>query len=324
MKAEQKAVIARAEREGLAPSEISAELLTHDLLTSALGVIRGHAVAFKNMSEQQQDACIATMEGEFKQAVDRAVRIIAGAGTKTVRMKLQKVAIGKNYQIQGVAGSSEEHLHALCDKAQDQSDVLIVLYESDYHQGLDVIQGEKDQKDLPLDESRPQAEKKARATPVKKSAEAKPVELTQAVIDDARQFVTKFQNPTMAGLQNHLKCNIDKARAIHDVLAAEGILTTEANERGDRQMVRKESAKPEPKVEVESVGGSDYEAALSNDLYVKAKSAVITSRRVSSGFLQDELGIDEDTAGLLLGRLEDDGVVSEENEMGGRTILIAA
>lgn len=323
MKAEQKAVIARAEREGLAPSEISAELLTHDLLTSALGVIRGHAVAFKNMSEQQQDACIATMEGEFKQAVDRAVRIIAGAGTKTVRMKLQKVAIGKNYQIQGVAGSSEEHLHALCDKAQDQSDVLIVLYESDYHQGLDVIQGEKDQKDLPLDNQKQEPEK-PRPAPAKKGASAKPVELTQAVIEDARQFVSKFQNPTMAGLQNHLKCNIDKARAIHDVLAAEGILTTEANERGDRQMVRKESAKPEPKVEVESVGGSDYEAALSNDLYVKAKSAVISSRRVSSGFLQDELGIDEDTAGLLLGRLEDDGVVSEENEMGGRTILIAA
>lgn len=103
MNAEQKAVISRASRDGLAPSEIAAELLTHDLLNSMLGQMRSHAVAFKNMSEQQQDAAIQTMQDEVKKAVDTAVRIIASAGTKTVRMKLKKVAIGTNYQIQGAA-----------------------------------------------------------------------------------------------------------------------------------------------------------------------------------------------------------------------------
>lgn len=319
MKADQKAVIARANREGMAPSEIASELLTHDLLNAALAQMRSHAVAFKNMSEQQQDAAIASMEVDLKKAVDTAVRIISGAATKTVRMKLSKVAIGKNYQIQGVASGDEEHLHALCDKAQDQSDVLIVLFESDYHQGLDAIQGEKDQKDLPLDQDKPKAESKPSAVTAKKAAAEKPVELTPGLIDGAREFVKSFQNGTVAGLQNHLKINIDKAKALHDVLVAEGLLTEEANDRGDRQLVRKEGAKVDPKPE-----DPETKHPAADGLYVRAKTAVITSRRVSSSFLQDELLIDEDTAAVLLARLEEDGVVSEENEMGGRAILIAA
>lgn len=309
MKAEHNAIIQSAARKGLAPSEVAAELLTHDLLNSMLGQMRGHAVAFKNMSEQQQDAAIQTMQEEVKKAVDTAVRIIASAGTKTVRMKLKKVAIGTNYQIQGVAGSEEEHLHALCDKAQDQSDVLIVLFEGDYHQGLDAIQGEKDQKDLPLDGpgSKPAKKTTAKAAP-------KPVEVTQAQIDAAREFVTSTQNGTLAGLQNQLKCNIDKAKALHDVLATEGLLSAEPNERGDRDVIRKPAAEP-AKQEPEG-------AAISDELYVKAKMAVITERRVSVSFLCDECAVTGEEARALLGRLEADGVVSEEDELGARKILI--
>lgn len=314
MKADQKAIIQSAQRKGLAPSEVAAELLTHDLLNSALSQMRSHAVAFKNMSEQQQDACIQTMQDELKKAVDTAVRIIASAGTKTVRMKLKKVAIGTNYQIQGVAGSEEEHLHALCDKAQDQSDVLIVLFEGDYHQGLDAIQGEKDQKDLPLDGPGSKPAKKTAA-----KTEPKPVEVTQAQIDAAREFVTKQQNGTLAGLQNQLKCNIDKAKALHDVLATEGLLSAEPNERGDRDVIRKPAAEPKPQGEPDDDAKPQQ---ISTELYVKAKTAVITERRVSVAFLCDELGVTSDEADQLLARMEEDGVVSEENELGARQILI--
>lgn len=312
MNAEQKAVISRASRDGLAPSEIAAELLTHDLLNSALAQIRSHAVAFKNMSEQQQDACIQTMQTEFKKAVDTAVRVIASAGTKVVRMKLKKVAIGTNYQIQGVADRDEEHLHALCDKAQDQSDVLIVLFEGDYHQGLDAIQGEKDQKDLPLDGP---GSKPAKKTPAKKP-EPKPVEVTPAQLDAAREFVVSQQNGTLSGLQNQLKCNIDKAKAIHEILVTEGILSEEMNDRGDRGLLRKPAAKAEPA----DTGSADK--PISDELYVKAKTAVITDRRVSVSFICDECGVSGQEAEQILARLEADGVVSEEDELGARKILI--
>lgn len=321
MKADQKAVIQSAARKGLAPSEVAAELLTHDLLNSALAQMRSHAVAFKNMSEQQQDACIQTMQDEFKKAVDTAVHIIAGAGTKTVRMRLKKVAIGTNYQIQGVAGSEEEHLHALCDKAQDQSDVLIVLYESDYHQALDNIQGEKDQKDLPLDGEK--AEKKPRASKAKAAGEiAKAIELPPALVDAARKFVVEFQNGTIAGLQNQLKIGMDKAKALHDVLAAEGLLTEEANERGDRRLVRKDQPDTAAAVEQQP---SNPAIDVSDELYVKAKTTVIADRRVSTSFLAGILpDADMDTLKAIIDRLEADGVISEENELGGRAILIEA
>ena len=331
MNVEQKAVIARATREGLAPSELAAELLTHDLLNSAIGVIRGHAVAFKNMSQQQQDEAISTMQDEFKKAVDNAVRIIAGAGSKVVRMKLKKVAIGTSYQIQGVADRAEENLHALCDKAQDQSDVLIVLYEGDYHQGLDAIQGEKDQKPLPL-EGETKAEKKPRGK-AQKAGEvaAKLIELPPALVDQAREFVITQQNGSIAGLQNQLKCNHDKAKALHDVLVAEGLLSEEANERGDRELVRKTVDTPvtgEPETDSDSAPKDESDVVdadfpiVYDSLYVKAKMAVIANQRVSVSFIKGELGIDDDLAAAVMDRLQADGVVSEENEMGGRAILI--
>jgi ribosomal protein S25 len=331
MKIDQKAVLARAEREGLTPSEVAAELLTHDLVSSALSVIRGHAVAFKNMSQQQQDDAIQQLADDTKKAVDNAVRIIAGAGSKVVRMKLKKVAIGTNYQIQGTADRTEENLHALCDKAQDQSDVLIILFEQDYHQGLDLIEGEKDQKALPLEGEKPaKPEKKPRAKSAGEIAK-KIVELPPGFVDQARAFVVEFQNGTIAGLQNQLKCSIDKARAAHDVLVSEGLLSEEADEHGNRQFVRQQEAakqdgqeeQPKPSDDDDVVDASwEQITAVDDEIYVKAKTAVLKDRRVSVTFIKGETGAGDELAQAILARLEADGVVSEVNEMGGRTILI--
>jgi ribosomal protein S25/uncharacterized protein YbjQ (UPF0145 family) len=328
MKIDQKAVLARAEREGLTPSEVAAELLTHDLVSSALSVIRGHAVAFKNMSQQQQDDAIQQLADDTKKAVDNAVRIIAGAGSKVVRMKLKKVAIGTNYQIQGTADRTEENLHALCDKAQDQSDVLIILFEQDYHQGLDLIEGEKDQKALPLDGDKPaKPEKKTRAKSAGEIAK-KIVELPPGFADQARAFVVEFQNGTIAGLQNQLKCSIDKARAAHDVLVSEGLLSEEADEHGNRQFVRQQetakqdSQEEQPKPADDAASTWEEITAVDDEIYVKAKTAVLKDRRVSVTFIKGETGAGDELAQAILARLEADGVVSEVNEMGGRTILI--
>jgi DNA segregation ATPase FtsK/SpoIIIE-like protein len=316
MKYEHKAIIDKAKQEGLAPSELASELLVHDLLNSALGVIRGHAVAFKNMSEQQQDAAIQTMQDEFKKAVGTAIRIIASAGTKTVRMQLKKVAIGTKYQIQGIAEGTEEHLHALCDKAQDQSDVLIVLYESDYEQGLDAIKGEKDQKDLPLDGQAQKAKKPAAAKP------AKTIELTPGLVEHAKEFVLKFQNVTIPGLQNQLKIDIDKANALHVELEKLGILSA-PDEKGERKLIRSgdQQQSSEPST---GANAGDPLATIDDETYVKVKAKVIADKRISVGFLQTEFALGEEQARAAIARLEADGVVGEENELGGRAVLVEA
>src|SRR5690606_24190798 len=133
--------------------------------------IGGHAVAFNKMSQQQQDAVIHDMQRDLVTAIDMGVRVIASQNTRTVRMKLKNVAIGKKWKIVGEAEGDEEFLHELADRTQDQSDVLVVLYERDYIQGLDAIQGEKDQKALPQDADKADTPAKAKRSGAKAAGE---------------------------------------------------------------------------------------------------------------------------------------------------------
>lgn len=330
MKLEQKAVIARAQREGLAPSEIAAELLTHDLVNSALAQMRGHSVAFKNMSEQQQDATIHAMQTDFKAAVDNAVRIISGAGTKTVRMKLKKVAIGTSYQIQGVADRAEENLHALCDKAQDQSDVLIVLYEHDYHQGLDAIQGEKDQKALPLEGGKDPKPKATRGAGPKKAGDiaAKVIELPPALVEQAEAFVRNIQTATHAGIQNQFKINFDKAEALLQALQERGVVT-EKDEQGNRTLVRAKADAPATAgnkateaMEQQTIKG-DKGDLPDAELYEHAKAKVIADQEVSAGGLAVFFDLTDERAADLMDELEMHGVISEASDLGTREVLMA-
>src|SRR5690606_8080217 len=162
--------------------------------------IGGHAVAFNKMSQQQQDAVIHDMQRDLVTAIDMGVRVIASQNTRTVRMKLKSVAIGKKWKIVGEAEGDEEFLHELADRTQDQSDVLVVLYERDYTQGLDAIQGEKDQKPLPLEEEKPAKAKrsgaKAASEIAAQVAPKKEIELPPTLIDQAQEFVRNAQTAT--------------------------------------------------------------------------------------------------------------------------------
>lgn len=312
MKYEHKAIIDAAKREGKLPMEFAKELLGHDLLKAMVGCLSGHAVAFGKMSEQQQDAAIHKMQEELKPAIDNAVRVIVSQGTRTVRMKLKNVAIGKKWKIVGEAEGDEEFLHELADKTQDQSDVLVLLYERDYIQGLDAIQGERDQKDLPLEAA---AEKpKAARKKAEKAPEAqKPIDLPDGLIAQAEEFAHKFQNATHAGLQNHLKINFDKAEALLQELEKRGIVSAEDGH-GNRMYLRKKAqeAAQEPAGE-----------ASDDETYFAARELVIREQRVSAGFLQSELAIGAEQAAAVIRKLEFDGVIGEENDLGGRAVLIS-
>jgi len=322
MKLEQKAIIDAAAREGKFPMEMAKELLGHDLLQTMLNSMRGHAVAFKNMSQQQQDAAIEIMRKDVEAAVDTAVRLISSQAVNTIRVKLKKMAVGDKYQVTADVATDEDFIHELIDKVRDKSDVLILLSERDYLQGLDRVHGEKDQKDLPLDDKKPAGWAPAESKPAgkgKPAAETKPVEIPAKTLDQAREFVTKQQNGTLTGLQNFIKCDTSKAKAIHDILAAEGILSTGQDKEGNRELIRKPA---EPNAPVTDTGTDDKaELVIPDALYAKAKTAVVIGRRISTSFLQQELEVDDATIQAILSKLEADGVISEENEMGGRTIL---
>jgi len=330
MKLEHKAIIAAANRDGKLPMEVAKELLAHDLLQSMVTSIGGHAVAFNKMSQQQQDAVIHDMQRDLTAAIDMGVRIIASQNTRTVRMKLKSVAIGKKWKIVGEAEGDEEFLHELADRTQDQSDVLVVLYERDYIQGLDAIQGEKDQKALPLDGDKSEKPAKGKRGAAKAAgdiaaqvAPKKEIELPPTLIDQAQEFVRNAQTATTAGIQNQFKCNFDKGEAILAALELRGIVTP-ADDKGNRDLVR---PKPEVKADqatatkdVEQIHtpGSELSQA---ELYEQAKARVIANQEVSLGGLAVTFDLTDEQAGDLIDRLELEGVISEADDLGGREVF---
>jgi DNA segregation ATPase FtsK/SpoIIIE-like protein len=330
MKLEHKAIIAAANRDGKLPMEVAKELLAHDLLQSMVTSIGGHAVAFNKMSQQQQDAVIHDMQRDLTAAIDMGIRIIASQNTRTVRMKLKSVAIGKKWKIVGEAEGDEEFLHELADRTQDQSDVLVVLYERDYIQGLDAIQGEKDQKALPLDGDKSEKPAKGKRGAAKAAgdiaaqvAPKKEIELPPTLIDQAQEFVRNAQTATTAGIQNQFKCNFDKGEAILAALELRGIVTP-ADDKGNRDLVR-----PKPEVKADQATatkdaeqihtpGSELSQA---ELYEQAKARVIANQEVSLGGLAVTFDLTDEQAGDLIDRLELEGVISEADDLGGREVF---
>lgn len=334
MNSAHKAIIQAAKRDGLLPMELAGELLAHDLLESMLKQMRSHAVAFKNMSEQQQDAAIHDMQTELKKAVGVAIKTIATAGSESVRFTLKSMKIDSKLTVTGTVDAEDENRHVLTDKAHDKSDILLVLCPRDYFQGLDAIQGDKDQKPLPLDgeEATDKKPKAKRSTGTAKAAgeiAAKVIELPPALIDQAEEFVRNIQTATHAGVQNQFKIGFEKAEALLQALEDRGVIT-EKDKDGNRALVR---VKAEPvaidkaaskaiDANIEGLGVDEHGFVVMSDaLYERAKAKVIKDQSVSSGGLAIAYDLDDTVAADLLDRLEMDGVISEANDLGGREVL---
>jgi DNA segregation ATPase FtsK/SpoIIIE-like protein len=340
MKYEHKAIVDAAAREGKTPAELAKELLGHDLLKAMVTSISKPAVAFSKMSQQQQESVIEDLKKEMAPAVATAIEVICSQSTHTIRMTLKKMAVGKDYQITGTVNKAQDFIHELMDKTHDQSDVLIVLHERDYMQGMDVIKGEKDQKALPLegeaDGGKPKGKASAKGDPA-----AKVIELPPALIDQAEAFVRNIQTATHAGVQNQFKINFEKAEALLQALEDRGVIT-EKDKDGNRALVRVKAAAPaaEATTEAEATAeteetpdqhalaplpcGADGLPIMSTALFELAKAKVIKDQTVSAGGLAVAFDLTDPVAADLIDRLELEGVISEESDLGTREVYSAA
>lgn len=323
MKKEHAAIIARARRDGISPVELAHELMGYTLVEAMRDAAAATSVPYAKMSEIQQDSAIQQWSEAVKEAIDLAIQVIASAGTRTVRMDLTSVAVGKKLKVAGVVAGTEEYKHDLIDLANDQGTAIVILNERDYLQGLDGIHGEKDQKALALgsEESTP-----TKSTPVNRKSEGKPkagaaiakeVVLAPKLIEQAREFVVGQQNTTLAGMQNQFKVGADKARAIFAALLESGeVVTGEGLDKWE--LVRKEEASEQQT----TIITSDVKT-LSLDVYEAIKASVIKRGAVSAGVIMIDHGVSEEIALAAIDQLEDEGIVTEENEIGGRCVNAA-
>lgn len=305
MKIQHKAILQRAAKEGLKPMELAHELLGHDLLELMLGQMRSHAVAFKNMSEIQQDSAIQQMTDGLKDAIETAVQVICSQNTKTVRMTLKGLKVGKRLQVTGDVDGDEEFKHELADKAQDQSDVLIVLYERDYLQGLDAIQSEKDQKSLPLGDDKETPAGKSKPKP--KGATPKVIDLPPKLVEDAKAFVITQQNTSIPGLQNQLKVAFEKAQALHDRLEADGVLSAK-DEHGNRTIIK---ADTESSVPIEPT----------EEQYAEACRVVLRLKSISKTSMEHIAGMNLWQGLGAIKRMQEDGIIGEVDDNGQHPVI---
>lgn len=314
MKSEHKAILAAAEKEGMLPMEKDAALIVHDMVQATRKQMARYEVGYNKMTEKQQDTVLAELADAFKETALIVARMIASAGTPSISMTCKDMKIS-NGTLTGIVSSAEQHFNDLISKVQDKSEVLIVLYEREYSDALDNIQSDKDQRTLPLGDDAPKT-KAPRSTKAKAKEEDKPIEIPEGMLNQAREFVTGQQNATFGGLQNFLMIDIRKADAIFKLLEGEGVVRYEGDEKtGNYVLVRSSD------IQAEEAGAPAPERNF-NELCDLVRAKVIESGQVSVGALTVAFDASVEDIEQAIDALEMDGVVSEEDDLGGRTVLM--
>lgn len=319
MKAEHKAIIEAAEKEGLSPCEKDARLVVHDMVNATRAAMRKYEVGFNKMTEKQQDAVLGDLENAYQELALTVARTIASGSTPSVPATLKDLKIS-NGTLTAIVSGDEKYFNELISKVQDKSEVIIVLYERQYADAMDAIQADKDQRSLPLDES---PAKGAGKKTERKAPAAKPVELTEKILSDAREFVQNQQTVTAAGLQNILRVGQQKVEAVLAKLIEDGFIESKEHEGGGTVEYRLAKAKTEELQDAgDGLGGNDGgDELLTDAIYADIKAHVISTKKVSAGGLSIKFNVSDDVIEQAIQRLELEGVITEENEAGMRSVI---
>lgn len=322
MNSEQRAIIALAEKEGVSPIEKDARLIVHGMVNATRDQMRKYQVGYDKMGEQQQDCVIADLTAAYNDLAITIARALASAGTPFVIATCKKLEVS-NGNFTAIIKSDQDHYNDLISKVQDKGEVVIALYERQFRDGMDDIQSDKDQKSLPLDDAPCKPEKKPRAAAGTKKAGdiAKAIELPPKLLDDARDFVTKQQNATYAGLQNKLSIGMQKAVRILELLAEEGVVQFAGDAKdGQYELVRKEpELAPDPvdtdEIDLDKPNADEQITELTDDLYASIVAKTTEKGTASAGALSVTFDISFEIAEQAFDRMELEGVIDAEGNL---------
>lgn len=329
MNAEQRAIIELAEKEGVPACERDARLVVYSMVKATRAAMAKYEVGLNKMTEKQQDAVHGDLEAAYKDLALSIARAMASAGTPSVVMNCSDLKIAKGV-FTGTVKADQKFFNELISKVQDKSEVVVVLYERQYADALDAIESDKDQRSLPLD-SADKPEKKARASTGTGSATSagalanKATELPPKLLEDARAFIRDQQVCTVSGIQNGLKIGAVKATAVLDQMAEEGIVEFVGDSKsGEYKLVRNKEEKSTDEAQ-ETIDlqqdGEQQATELTDEIYAQIKAKVLETGKVSVGALSITFNLDDEIVEQAIDRLELEGVVTEENEMGVRSVV---
>lgn len=325
MNAEQKAIIAAAEKEGLSPCEKDARLVVHDMVNATRAAMRKFEVGFNKMTEKQQDAVLGELEETYKKLSLTIARTIASGNTPAVPATLKDLKIS-NGTLTAIVSGDEQYFNELISKVQDKSEVIIVLYERQYADAMDAIQADKDQRPLDLEEgasSKPAKAAKASSSAKKAGDMAKDVALPPKLVEDARRFITEQQNCKASALQNILKIGALKAEALQKLFVEEGLIEfvgTDAS--GDYQLVRRELATTTEAGEFVGDGGESGDfvpvgeiTVISDELYDRMAAKVREKGTAVASALSIGFDASIEVAQQAIDRMELEGIIDADGKL---------
>jgi S-DNA-T family DNA segregation ATPase FtsK/SpoIIIE len=149
MKTEHRDIIDRARLAGLPPSYLAHELLVHDLVEAGLFELKNLHSPYGKLNEGQQQEVIDRLTEAAEKAVHNAISIISSRNVSTIEVTMKEVKFNsKQLTLTSIVDAKDPNRHDLIDSAGRIC--LLVMAPDDYSEGLDFIQPDRDQKDLPL------------------------------------------------------------------------------------------------------------------------------------------------------------------------------
>ncbi|WP_312380498.1 DNA translocase FtsK [Pseudomonas oryzihabitans] len=149
MKPEHRAIIDNAKRHGCMPSELAHELLVHDLVEMARFELHNLKAPYHKLNEEAQQEVINRLTEKAEEAVTIAVRIITARGAASVPIEVRAIKVeAKALTVTAKVDATAPDKHELTDSAGKLC--LLVLAPDDYREGLDAIQPERDQHEMPM------------------------------------------------------------------------------------------------------------------------------------------------------------------------------
>ena len=149
MKIEHMEAIERAKMHGVMPSVLAHELLVRDLVEAAMFEWQNIAAPFSKLNEGQRQVVTYRVTEKVTTAVYTAVGIISSRSVDTIPLTVADAKFkAKSITVTATIDAQDPNRHGLIDVAGKLC--LLVLAPNDYAEGLDSLQVERDQREMPL------------------------------------------------------------------------------------------------------------------------------------------------------------------------------
>lgn len=325
MKTEHRDIIDRARLSGLPPSCLAHELLVHDLVESGLFELKNLHSPYGKLNQGQQQEVIDRLTEAAEKAVHNAISIISSRNVSTIEVTMKEVKFNsKQLTLTSIVDAKDPNRHDLIDSAGRIC--LLVMAPDDYNDGLDFIQPDRDQHDLPLHVSDLTGNLFAGgAGPDEPDGDDVFVGHDQdPLYAEAVQHVIETQRASISAVQRHLKVGYNRAARMIEWMEAQGIVT-QMNSNGSREVLTQalqtapndddivDAGQPGDFEEVQDVGQNPavFEKEFGEFTYDDAAQLIVLKASASFGidWMQSRLAISSEQAETLLLRLIDNNVV---------------